>query len=219
MTDTTIDLDDLTEEEQLELDQYVASRRDKKLGLTMLITGSISLIASFVLFLERIQLFLDPNYIPTCSINPVLSCGSVMVTEQARVFGFPNPVIGVALFPLVMAIGAALLAGVKFPRWWWMATQVGVVFGMGFIFWLITQSLYHINALCPYCMVVWVAMVPLFYYVSVRNMAAGVFSRSLAKTPLVNVASSYGLLAICAVYLTVFIMILTRFWDYWSTLL
>ena len=35
---------------------------------------------------------------PTCSINPVLACGSVINTPQASVFGPPNPLIGVGAF-------------------------------------------------------------------------------------------------------------------------
>ena len=61
-----------------------ADRRDSRTGL-----------ASLTLTVEKIELLIDPSYVPSCSINPVLSCGSVMVTHQASVFGFPNPLIGI----------------------------------------------------------------------------------------------------------------------------
>ena len=36
----------------------------------------------------------DPSYRPSCSINPVLACGSVMATAQEHAFGFANPIMG-----------------------------------------------------------------------------------------------------------------------------
>ena len=110
---------------------------------------------------------------PTCSINPILSCGSVMKTAQAEAFGFPNPIIGVAGFTVVLTTGAALLAGATFRRWFWLGLQAGVTFGIGFVHWLIFQSLYRIDALCPYCMVVWIVTIPIFLFVTLRNLRGG----------------------------------------------
>ena len=78
-----------------------------------------------------------------------------MRTAQAAAFGFPNPVMGVASFPVVAAAGALVLSGVRLPRWFWLALQFGVTVGLAFVAWLIVQSLAVIGALCPYCMVVW----------------------------------------------------------------
>ncbi|HEY1135365.1 MAG TPA: vitamin K epoxide reductase family protein [Nocardioides sp.] len=210
---------DLTEEERAEVAAYDAVRRDRRLGWLLLVTGLVGAAAAFTLLLERIQLLLDPSYIPSCSLNPVLSCGSVMTTDQARVFGFPNPIIGVAAFPVVAVIGAGLLAGASYARWFWGALQAGVVFGIGFVAWLVVQSLYDINALCPYCMVVWVVMVPLFWQVTVRNAEAGVLGTGLARSGAVRTARAWSVLAVVLVYLLVTLLILQRFWDYWSTLL
>ena len=82
--------------------------------------GVLGLTAAFVLTVEKIALLKDPAYVPTCSVNPVLSCGSVMRTPQAGVFGFPNPLLGVAGFAVVTTVGVALLAGARFPRWLWL---------------------------------------------------------------------------------------------------
>lgn len=74
------------------------------------------MVASAALLIERIVLVGDPSYVASCSFNPVLSCGSVMTSEQAALFGFPNPVLGVAAFPVVIATGAGLLAGARYAR-------------------------------------------------------------------------------------------------------
>src|SRR3546814_12772147 len=85
-----------------------------------------------------------------------------MSTEQAEVFGFPNPIIGVAGFAIVTTVGVALVAGARLQRWFWWGLQAGTTFGVVFIHWLMFQSLYRIDALCPYCMVVWAVINPQF---------------------------------------------------------
>lgn len=86
-----------------------------------------------------------------------------MTTEQAEVFGFPNPVIGIASFAVVATVGVALLAGAQFARWFWLGMLIGTGAGVVFVHWLAFQSLYRIGALCPYCMVVWAVMIPTFW--------------------------------------------------------
>ena len=79
-----------------------------------------------------------------------------MMSWQAELLGFPNPVLGLAGFPVVAASGAAILAGGHLRRWYWLALLAGSLTDMALVHWLIFQSLYRIGALCPYCMVVWV---------------------------------------------------------------
>lgn len=98
-----------------------------------------------VLQVEKIQLIKNPDYVPSCSINPVLSCGSVMTTPQAEAFSLPNPLIGIAGFAAIAMVGAALLAGAVLRRWFWIGVQVAVTFGVVFVHWLIFQSLYVIG--------------------------------------------------------------------------
>src|SRR3546814_955690 len=130
---------------------------------------SSDVCSSDLLLIEKIALLEDPTYVPSCSINPILRCGSVMSTEQAEVFGFPNPIIGVAGFAIVTTVGVALLAGARLPRWFWWGLQAGTTFGVVFIPWLMFQSLYRIYPLCPYCMVVWAVTIPLFWYTTLHN--------------------------------------------------
>lgn len=144
-------------------------------GLFLVITGFVAWIASGLLVLERLALFRDPNHVASCDISPWVSCSSVMKTEQAALFGFPNPLIGVFAFAVVITTGMVLLAGGhRLHQWYWIGLQIGVTLGMAFIAWLWFQSLYVIGALCPYCMVVWAMMIPMFVWVTVRNANYGV---------------------------------------------
>lgn len=187
-------------------------------GLSLLLTigGAIGFVAAFVLILERIELYKDPAYVPSCSINPVLSCGSVMETWQAQAFGFPNPLIGVASFAAVTTIGVALLTRATLPRWFWLGLQAGTLFGVGFVTWLAYQSIYDIDALCPYCMVVWAVMIPIFVYVTAHNVQAGHIP---ASTRVRNVLARNKALIVVLWYLVIAAAILVQFWDYWSTLI
>lgn len=188
---------------------------ERALPWVLAVGGTVGLIAAVVLLVEKIALLEDPSYVPSCSINPILSCGSVMRTSQAEAFGFPNPIIGVSGFAGVATVGVALLAGAAASRWFWFALQAGVVFGVGFVHWLIFQSLYRIDALCPYCMVVWAVMIPVFWYTTLRNLGAS----SLVRHRPVHLVRDLHGVGLTLWYLGIVGLVSQRFWDYWSTLL
>ena len=196
----------------------MSERSDRRLALGLLAAGLIGLVASTILLIERLRLAGDEDYVPTCSLNPVLSCGSIMESAQASLFGFPNPIIGVAGFPVLLATGAALLAGASLARWYWMGLQVGVTMAVALVGWLAFQSLYRIGALCPYCMVVWAVVVPLFYYVTVRNLAQGVFGAAMAGSAMTRTARDWHAPVLLLVFVGVLALIAVQFWSYWSTL-
>lgn len=181
--------------------------------------GVVGLVAAFVLTIESFRLAEDPGYVPSCSINPVLACGAVMESDQATAFGFPNPLLGVAGFSMVLALGVTVLAGARLPRWLWLVIQGGVVLAVVFVHWLFLQSVYSIGTLCPYCIAVWLATIPIFLYVTLRNLAAGALVASSRGRSSVAAALSYH-----GVLLTVWLLALTvlvgkEFWFYWQTLL
>ncbi|KAA6203275.1 Vitamin K epoxide reductase [Streptomyces sp. JS01] len=188
------------------------------LALVLTVGGAIGLIAAFALTVEKIALLKDPSYKPSCSINPVLSCGSVMTTEQAEAFGFPNPLLGIAGFAVVTALGVVLLTGALLPRWMWLSMQAGVTFGVVFVHWLIFQSLYRIDALCPYCMAVWAVMIPIFWYTTLHGLSRGLLPvPEQLRGGVRAVASLHGVVP-TAWYLLIGVLILQRFWLYWTSL-
>lgn len=179
------------------------------------IAGVLGLAAAFTLLVEKIALLKDPAYVPSCSVNPVLSCGSIMNTDQAEVFGFPNPVLGVAGFTALLTIGAVLLTRVTLPRWFWWGIQGGTTFGVVFVHWLIFQSLYRIEALCPYCMVVWIAAIAAFVAATARNVNNHEGARPSGTHALTSYAPSVVILWIALIAG----LILVQFWTYWITVL
>ncbi|WP_280451774.1 vitamin K epoxide reductase family protein [Nocardia cyriacigeorgica] len=181
-----------------------------KSAWVLLIGGLAGWIASFTLTVERFKLFVDPAYQPSCSLNPILSCGSVMTTDQAALFGFPNPIIGVAGFAVVVTLAVLAVAGVALPRWIWIGLWLGTVAGTVFICWLIFQSLYRIGALCPYCMVVWAIITPLLAVVT-QTLWGG------SRGPM-RVVAEWRWTFVALFYAVVLLLIFLRFQDYWLSL-
>jgi uncharacterized membrane protein len=179
----------------------------------VLIAGVIGLTAAGVLLIEKISLLQNPAYVPSCSINPVVSCGSVIITPQAAVFGPPNPLYGVIAFTVVLVTGVLAVGGVRLPRWYWVGLMIGTAAGVVFVHWLIFQSLYRIGALCPYCMVVWSVTVPLLVVVS------SIALQPLVANPLVRNVYHWRWPLVVLWFTAVLLAILVRFWDFWSTLI
>lgn len=178
------------------------------------IGGFIGLIASIVLMIEKVEVLNNPDYIPSCNFNPVLACGSVIDTAQASAFGFPNPIIGILGFASVIVVGVSLLAGMKITQsWYWRALWTGTALGAGFIHWLFFQSVYRINALCPYCMVVWAVTIPIFWYTTLWLLRGGYIS--LPKK--MNAFMQHNHLGILvAWYLIIIGLILNHFWYFFG---
>ena len=182
----------------------------------VLIAGVAGLVASATLTIEKIELLLNPSYVPSCNLNPIVSCGSVMTTPQASAFGFPNSLIGIAAFTVVTVTGVLAVTKVPLPRWYWVGITLGTLAATGFVHWLIFQSLYRIGALCPYCMVVWVATILLLVVVaSIAFGPAGVGRGGAVVRELHRWRWSIATIWFTAVFL----LIVVRFWDYWSTLI
>ncbi|WP_010524942.1 vitamin K epoxide reductase family protein, partial [Nesterenkonia sp. F] len=147
---------------------------DRGMGVWLLATGAVATLATLLLLYERVQIWQNPDHVTACDVNPWVSCGAVMGSWQAATFGFPNIFIGVVGFPLILAIAVSLLGGIRLPRWYWGGLQVGVLFAFGFCVWLWSQAVYAISALCPYCMLVWAAVIPMTVVVTARNIEHGV---------------------------------------------
>lgn len=204
-----------------ELDELGDSGTEKAPGVAVgkvgavwiLIAGVLGLAAALALTVEKIELLIDPSYVPSCSINPVISCGSVMSTWQASVFGFPNSLIGVIAFTVTLVTGVLAVAGVRLPRWYWAGLAAGSLLGAVMVHWLIFQSLYRIGALCPYCMVVWSVTIPLLVVTS------SIALRPLHTNGVARAIYQWRWSIVALWFTSLVLLILVRFWEYWSTLL
>lgn len=129
-------------------------RDNRWIFASMLIGAIASLIASFVLSVEAIELAKNPDAVLSCSINVILNCATVGLHPSASLFGFPNSFLGLIAEPVVITVAIAGLAGVKFPRLFMAFAQFFYTLGLIFAFWLFSQSYFVIGALCPWCLLV-----------------------------------------------------------------
>lgn len=192
---------------------------ERVLPWILVIGGTIGLIAAFVLTMEKLALYQNPSYQPSCNLNPVLSCGSIIKTDQASAFGFPNPFIGLASYAVLITTGMALLAGATFKRWYWRGLQAGATLGILFCLWLAYQSLYSIGALCLYCMIVWSITWPIFWYTTLYNLRHKHIPTPKSLEKVVNFMQRHHVDILVSFYVIIFLLIVENFWYYWSTLL
>jgi uncharacterized membrane protein len=191
---------------------------NRGVAITMIWTGILGWVAAFSLVLERIHVASNPDATLSCDINPFISCKSVMLTAQAQLFGFPNPIIGLAAFFAPVVLGFAILAGARFALWFWRVFLVGIALGFAFVLWLFVQSTFVIHVLCPYCMVAWVAMVPLFWRLFLWAAAEGIINVPVRTIGFfVRWADSAWVFTLVTELLAV-ITIVFSFWSLWPIL-
>lgn len=181
----------------------------------MLGTGILGLIASFVLTIEKFHLLEDPNATLTCSFNLVLNCSTVMQTWQSSVFGFPNMLIGMMAFPVVITIAVLGLTNITFPRWFLIAANVGYLLGAIFAYWLFFSSVYDIQVLCPWCLLVTFATTLILASMTQYNLRENTFhlTKDHHKKVQAFLMSGYGTL-VTAIWLVLLIaLVFMKFGD------
>ncbi len=145
-------------------------RDNRWIFASMLVGAVISLFAAFTLSVEAVQLAANPAAKFSCSINAIIDCAKVAKTSWAMLFGFPNAFIGMMTEPVVITVAVAGLAGVKFPRKFMFAAQVGYTMGFLFAIFLTSISLFVIGTMCPWCMTVTLATIFVFFSMTRYNI-------------------------------------------------
>ena len=96
--------------------------------LIMLLASAVALLVSFILSADTLKMARNPGQKLNCDVNAVLSCSTVAESWQAEIVKF---------------------AGLSFPNAFWL----GGLAALAYSYWLTTQSLFVINAMCPWCLV------------------------------------------------------------------
>ncbi|WP_238597007.1 vitamin K epoxide reductase family protein [Corynebacterium heidelbergense] len=176
-------------------------------GLALTVLSAIGLFFSGLIMQDKIKLILEPGFRPACTFNEVMSCTNVMASEQASAFGFPNPIIGLIGFSVVLTIGVALIGGSRFTRPFWFGLALGLALGAVFVHWLAFEAVFEIAALCIYCMIVWACVLPMFVMTVVH------ITRERRRVEGEEVSHGIGLplLVILVWYLAFFVIIATQF--------
>ena len=149
------------------------SKRPVVLAIFLIVTGVVGWIAAFALTVEKFVTLTNPTAPLGCDFSVLVQCRANLESWQGSLFGFPNPVIGLAAWIAPLVVGVAILAGARFARWFWVLFNLGIVAALAFVIWLISQSVFVLGTLCPWCMVTWSVTIPLFWAVTLYNLREG----------------------------------------------
>lgn len=150
-----------------------ATTRPYGYAITLIVAGIIGWIAAFALTVEKFALLINPTDALTCDISPLVQCSKNLDSAQGSLLGFPNPILGLGGWAVVIVVGFALLAGARFDRWFRILFNVGVTLALALVIFLIITSIFFLGTLCPWCMVTWVVTIPTFLMVTLNNLRDG----------------------------------------------
>ncbi|MDK7093425.1 vitamin K epoxide reductase family protein [Gardnerella swidsinskii] len=124
----------------------------------MLFFSAVALVTSLILSAETLALARAPKKLLSCDFNSVVSCSRVAQTWQAEIvkFGelsFPNAFFGIAAESVFVTLAVIGMIRVRVPRWFAICTWLGGLCALVYAYWLFSQSMFVIHALCPWCIV------------------------------------------------------------------
>ncbi len=147
--------------------------RPLALGIWLIVGGAIGLLAAFMLTLETVLYYKDPSQGAACDFSVLVSCSHNMASTYCWLFGFPNPMLGLVAWPVVITTGVLVVAGVQLPAWYWRGLAFGVMLALLLVSGFISVSLYILNVLCPWCMLTWAVVIPTFWAVVLYTLKSG----------------------------------------------
>ena len=172
--------------------------RPRLTGVVLAGSGSISLVLMFVLLLETMEVYRNPDHVTSCPVNSVFACGRVIDSWQAAVFGFPNAMVGLIIFTAATTAGLHLLAGAgdgKSRAWPHTLVWVLLTAMLGMSSWMMLQQFFVIGGLCTYCTGAWLLTFPAWWYLTLhllnRSESASAVARTLAGWHLVPLVLWY----------------------------
>jgi len=168
-------------------------------AIWLVIAGVVGWWAAFSLTIEKLHALANPDAIASCDLSVLVQCTKNLDSWQGSLFGFPNPILGITGWVAPIVVGMAILAGARFARWFWWCFWAGIAFAFGLVLWLISQSIYDLHTLCPWCMVTWSVTIPTFYAVTLHLLRTGMVpvservrhaaDRLMAWVPLATIVS------------------------------
>lgn len=195
------------------------THEDKKLRdnrwifASMLVGALFSLLAAFVLSVEAIDLAKNPNAELSCNVNIILNCATVARHPTASIMGFPVSFLGMIAEPVVITVAIAGLAGVRFPRRFLFTAQVFYAAGFVFAYYLLFTSIFVIQALCPWCLLVTLSTTVVFFSMSRYNIREDnlYLPKSMAKKAKEFIRKDYDKLLLATVIVVLIAGIILKY--------
>ncbi|HEX7964020.1 MAG TPA: vitamin K epoxide reductase family protein [Candidatus Saccharimonadales bacterium] len=114
--------------------------------------GVVGLAASFLETIEYQEILKNAHAQLVCNLNSVFSCGNVLNSWQSKIFGFPNSMLCMVFFTLMLTSGlVGLTGGILLPKFrLWL--QGIATFFLCFALWFMWESTFRVLALCILCL-------------------------------------------------------------------
>lgn len=188
-------------------------RDDRWIFASMLVGAILSLIASFVLSVEAVELAKNSNAVLSCNFSAVINCATVGNHPSAYMFGFPNSLLGLMAEPVVITVAIAGLSRIKFKRGFMFAAQVGYTLGFLFALTLFYISYNIIGALCPWCLLVTATTTFVWFAITRYNIREGnlYLSERASKKARSFIERDYDKLLLVAILVILVVLIIVKY--------
>ncbi|MBR4399847.1 MAG: vitamin K epoxide reductase family protein [Aeriscardovia sp.] len=155
----------------------------------MLASSLLAEIVSFALASDTLRIARNPHVDLGCDISAVISCSTVAKSWQADFLNFgsfqvPNCFLGICFEAVFVTVAVLGLARAKVPKWFSFCSWLGNAAALAFSYWLFSQELYAINAICPWCLTLMFSSTVQFMAqshasVTVQDLAKGKLEKAL----------------------------------------
>lgn len=183
----------------------------KVMGIILIVGALVGLLASFVLTHETLEVAKNPAYEPSCNINPLVSCSSVMSKPEAQVFGLPFSVFGILGFGALLVFAVLMAAGTKFAAWVWRAAIAAAGAGMLAVIYMIWLSMFSFMTICPWCFSMWVATIAIFWAVLTYIASARPYKLSKRCEKTADLWAKYAPMILAGLYVVLIFALFVRF--------
>ncbi|MEZ7898880.1 MAG: vitamin K epoxide reductase family protein [Flaviflexus sp.] len=207
MTDEEIEAY-LAEKEQPQERQ--AARGAREFAIVMIIAGVLGLVASVELLLSELALRADPAASLYCDVNALLACSTFLTSWEGSLLGFPNSYVGIAGFAALIGLGIYLLIKKSLPRVMWIIVGIAAVVSFMALLWFQYTSFIVARTICPWCLVIWSALIPFI------TQSAGQVHANLSGKESAIWRYRWAIIAVW--YAIVIVFALVYFWDLLSSI-
>lgn len=135
--------------------------------------GVIGLVASLALTLDKLALLEHPRQPLSCDLNPLVSCAPGLADAFGSILGLPNSLLGLVAFPVPVVVATVIAAGASLASWFWRAFEIAMVAALAVVVVLIQRSIGVLGVVCPWCVLIWAAVIPMSIGLTLHGVAAG----------------------------------------------
>ena len=181
-----------------------AFRPSRAVAVWWICAGAAGWIVSFLLYHEYIGQLTGGDALISCSISPVVTCGPNLLSPGGNLLGFSNSIIGMVLFLGPIFAGIAALAAHEGVRpWFWRVFAACTAGAFLLVHFFAYRSVFEYSSLCPWCMIIWLVTIPLFFTVAGWTLRAGVWGTRAGTVRAGGVILSWLPLIVLADYLVI----------------